>query len=82
MHTARVCAVLVGSAAVPATSARAAVPPADATRDSERLVQLAGNGVSVGGSASCHYTTTEIIAIILGFLLFIIPGIILLIVFC
>lgn len=57
--------------------------PAAAAHEFEKLVRLAGNGVTVGGnSGKCHYTTTEIIAIVLGFLLFIIPGIILLIVFC
>ena len=57
--------------------------PAEVAREFEGLVQLAGNGVSVGGnSGRCHYTTTEIIAIVLGFIFFIIPGIILLIVFC
>lgn len=57
--------------------------PAEAAREFEGLVRLADNGVTVGGnSGRCHYTTTEIIAIVLGFILFIIPGIILLIVFC
>ncbi len=58
--------------------------PAEAAREFEGLVQLAGGGgVTVGGnSGSCHYTTLEIIAILLGFLFFIIPGIILLIVLC
>jgi hypothetical protein len=58
--------------------------PAEAAREFEGLVRLAGgSGVTVGGnSGRCHYTTLEIIAIVLGFLLFIIPGIILLIVLC
>jgi len=57
--------------------------PAEAAREFEGLVRLAGNGVSVGGnSGRCDYDTTEIIAIVLGFIFFIIPGIILLIVFC
>jgi hypothetical protein len=57
--------------------------PAEAAREFEGLVRLAGNGVTVGGnSGRCHYDTLEIIAIILGFLFFIIPGIILLIVLC
>ena len=57
--------------------------PEEAAQEFGKLVQLAGNGVSVGGnSGRCHYDTTEIIAIILGFIFFIIPGIILLIVFC
>ena len=57
--------------------------PAQAAQEFEGLVRLAGNGVTVGGnSGRCHYDTVEIIAIILGFLLFIIPGIILMIVLC
>lgn len=57
--------------------------PAEAAREFEGLVRLAGNGVTVSGnSGRCHYDTVEIIAIVLGFLLFIIPGIILLIVLC
>jgi len=57
--------------------------PAEAAREFEGLVRLAGNGVTVGGnSGKCHYDTLEIIAIILGFIFFIIPGIILLIVLC
>ena len=57
--------------------------PEEAASEFEGLVQLAGGGVTVGGnSGRCHYTTLEIIAIILGFILFIIPGIILLIVLC
>jgi hypothetical protein len=57
--------------------------PAQAAQEFEELVRLAGNGVTVGGnSGRCHYDTVEIIAIILGFLLFIIPGIILMIVLC
>jgi hypothetical protein len=38
--------------------------------------------VSAGGGGGCHYTTGEVIIIILGFLLFIIPGIIFLVIFC
>lgn len=58
--------------------------PAEAAQEFEGLVQLAGGGgVTVGGnSGSCHYTTLEIVAIVLGFILFIIPGIILLILLC
>jgi len=57
--------------------------PAEAAQEFEGLVRLAGNGVTVGGnSGRCHYDTAEIIAIVLGFILFIIPGIILLIVLC
>ena len=49
----------------------------------EGLVRVAGDvDVRVGGGGGCHYTSAEVIAIILGFFLFIIPGIILLIVFC
>jgi len=54
--------------------------PAQAAGEFDGLVRVAGNvNASAGG---CHYDGTEIIAIILGFLFFIIPGIILLIVFC
>jgi hypothetical protein len=38
--------------------------------------------VGTEGGGGCNYTTGEIIIIILGFLLFIIPGIIFLIIFC
>lgn len=39
---------------------------AEAAREFEGLVRLADNGVTVGGdSGRCHYTTTEIIAIVL-----------------
>ena len=56
--------------------------PESAALEFDNLVRVAG-GVHVGGnSGGCNYTSTEIIAIILGFLLFIIPGIILLFVFC
>lgn len=53
-----------------------------AANEFEGLVRLAGGDVNVGGSGGCHYDATEVIAIIFGFILFIIPGIILLIVFC
>jgi hypothetical protein len=54
--------------------------PLEASRAFEGLVRVAGDvDVRTGG---CHYTSSEVIAIILGFFLFIIPGIILLIVFC
>jgi hypothetical protein len=57
--------------------------PVDASREFEGLVRVAGDvDVRVGGGGGCHYTGAEVIAIILGFFLFIIPGIILLIVFC
>jgi hypothetical protein len=65
-------------AAYEARVATAPTPRAAAAEFGE-MVRLAGANVSTGG---CSWTTTEIIAIILGFLLFIIPGIILLIVFC
>lgn len=52
---------------------------------SGNLVQVAdldvGNA-SVRGPGRCHYSTGEIVAIVFGFILFIIPGIILLIVLC
>jgi hypothetical protein len=60
--------------------ARAETPRA-AADEFEGLVRVAGD-VKVGGSGGCRYDATEVIAIIFGFLLFIIPGIILLIVFC
>ena len=49
------------------------------------LVQVADLDVghaSVHGPGACHYSTGEIVAIVFGFILFIIPGIILLIVLC
>ncbi len=52
---------------------------------SGKLVQLADLNVNHGdvhGSGQCHYSTGEIIAIVFGFILFIIPGIILLFVLC
>lgn len=52
----------------------------DAASEFEGLVRLAGANVSIGGG--CSYSTSEIVAIIFGFILFIVPGIILLIVFC
>lgn len=55
----------------------------DAATEFESLVRVAGGAnVNVGGGNGCSYDTVEIIAIVFGFLLFIIPGIILLIVFC
>ena len=56
--------------------------PVEASREFEGLVRVAGDVDVRVGDGGCHYTTTEVIAIILGFFLFIIPGIILLIVFC
>ena len=61
--------------------AKAQTPQA-AANEFEGLVRLAGNDVKVGGSGGCRYDATEVIAIVFGFILFIIPGIILLIVFC
>ena len=49
------------------------------------LVQVADLEVghaNVRGPGQCHYTTGEIVAIVFGFILFIIPGIILLFVLC
>jgi hypothetical protein len=52
---------------------------------SGNLVQVAdlevGNA-EVSGPGGCHYSTGEIVAIVIGFILFIIPGIILLFVLC
>lgn len=66
-----------------AYEARVAAAPdaASAAAEFDGLVRVAGVDVNVG-KGGCSYTSTEIIAIVLGFLLFIIPGIILLIVFC
>jgi hypothetical protein len=53
--------------------------------ESGNLVQVAdlnARGASVRGPGGCHYSTGEIVAIVFGFILFIIPGIILLIVLC
>jgi hypothetical protein len=61
----------------------ARAPTAAAAADEfEGLVRVAGGDVKVGGSGGCNYNGTEIVAIVFGFLFFIIPGIILLIVFC
>jgi len=49
------------------------------------LVQIADLQVEdadVDGPGGCHYSTGEIVAIVIGFILFIIPGIILLFVLC
>lgn len=53
--------------------------------DSGNLVQVADLNVhnaNVRGPGGCHYTTGEIVAVVFGFILFIIPGIVLLIVLC
>lgn len=68
-------------AAYEARVATAPTPEAAAGEFGE-LVRVASVDLEVGKGTSCRYDTTEVIAIILGFLLFIIPGIILLIVFC
>jgi len=52
---------------------------------SGNLMQVADLNVrhgNVRGPGGCHYSTGEIVAIVFGFILFIIPGIILLIVLC
>jgi hypothetical protein len=46
------------------------------------LADLQVGDAQVSGPGSCHYNTGEIIAVVIGFILFIIPGIILLIVLC
>jgi len=49
------------------------------------LLQVADLNVKhaeVRGPGACHYTTGEIIAVVFGFILFIIPGIVLLFVLC
>jgi len=50
--------------------------------DFVQVADLNVGGASVRGPGECHYSTGEIIAIVIGFLLFIIPGIILLFVLC
>lgn len=47
-----------------------------------QLADLEVGDADVDGPGGCHYTTGEIIAVVIGFILFIIPGIILLIVLC
>ncbi|MFN2425245.1 MAG: hypothetical protein ABR587_02215 [Candidatus Binatia bacterium] len=52
---------------------------------SGELIQVADLNVGqaqVRGPGRCHYTTGEIVAIVFGFILFVIPGIILLFVLC
>lgn len=52
---------------------------------SGELMQVADLNVknaNVRGPGGCHYTTGEIVAVVFGFILFIIPGIILLVVLC
>lgn len=53
--------------------------------DNSGLIQLADVQVGqaqVRGPGRCHYSTGEIVAIVFGFILFIIPGIILLFLLC
>lgn len=47
-----------------------------------QLADLDIKNVEMNGPGNCHYNTGEIIAVVIGFLLFIIPGLILLIVLC
>ncbi|MFN2376266.1 MAG: hypothetical protein ABR538_06995 [Candidatus Binatia bacterium] len=52
---------------------------------SGELMQVADLNVknaNVRGPGGCHYTTGEIVAVVFGFILFVIPGIILLVVLC
>jgi hypothetical protein len=56
--------------------------PAEAADELAGLVRVAGDVHVKGNSGGCTYDSTEIIAIILGFIFFIIPGIIMLILFC
>lgn len=46
------------------------------------LADLNIENAEVHGPAGCHYSTGEVVAVVIGFLLFIIPGIILLVVLC
>jgi hypothetical protein len=55
---------------------------AAAAAELDGLVRVAGDINVHGNSGGCHYDTSEVIAIILGFIFFIIPGIIMLILFC
>jgi len=74
--------------AVPTDSEDAKVVDQNETPDSSLMVLAAEDlnqpavSVSAGHSGGCDYTTGEVIIIILGFLLFIIPGIIFLVIFC
>lgn len=49
---------------------------------SQQQVSLAFSQLNQSAKISCEYTTVEVLIIIIGFLLFIIPGIILLILLC
>ena len=64
---------------------RTAKAPTDVADHFGSLVRLASSGAVVSDgvrTSGCSYSTGEIIAIVLGFLLAIIPGIILLILLC
>ena len=47
-----------------------------------QLADLNVDDVQVSGPGGCHYSTGEIIAVVIGFILFIIPGILLMVVLC
>ena len=49
---------------------------------SPQQVALAFSQLNQSAKITCSYSTTEILIIIIGFLLFVLPGIILLILFC
>jgi hypothetical protein len=57
-------------------------PAAASVGEPIQLADLQVGDASVEGPGKCHYSTGEIVAIVIGFILFIIPGIILLIVLC
>ena len=57
-------------------------PAAASLGEPIQLADLQVGEADVEGPGKCHYSTGEIVAIIIGFILFIIPGIILLIVLC
>ncbi len=64
---------------------RTAQSPAEVADHFGSLVKLASSGSIVSDglrTSGCNYSSGEIIAIVLGFFLFIIPGIILLILLC
>ena len=62
---------------------RSARSPEEVAARFGALVRLASSdSTAVSVSGSCHYSTGEIIAIVFGFILAIIPGIILLFVLC
>jgi hypothetical protein len=57
-------------------------PNAASVGEPIQLADLQVGNADVQGPGKCSYSTCEIIAIVIGFILFIIPGIILLIVLC